>query len=59
MLQSTNSSVSVDLPLKMKYLTLFIYLLVQSVFGEEDPSFGEENNDIPEGKQNTESAESI
>ena len=49
-LQSTKSSVSVDLSLKMRYLTLFIYFLVQSVFGEEDPSFAEENNDIPEGK---------
>ena len=34
----------------MKYLTLFISLLmIQFVFGEEDPGV-EESNDIPEGK---------
>ena len=36
----------------MKYLSLFISLLViQNVFGEEDPGLIEEANDIPEGKE--------
>jgi len=48
-LQFTILLVSVDLSLKMKYLSVFIYFLIQSVFGEEDPGF-EETNDIPESK---------
>ena len=54
MLQSKHWVVSVDLHFKMKYLSLFISLLViQNVFGEEDPGLIEEANDIPEGKKTT------
>ena len=53
MLQSKHWVVSVDLHFKMKYLSLFISLLViQNVFGEEDPGLTGEANDIPEGKEN-------
>ena len=34
----------------MKYLIFISLFLIQFVFGEEDPSFEEELNDIPEGK---------